>query len=249
MWRCTVQVFRRSLLPVSPRCTTSRLKQKGRTVTRLFSTLRTSNLNVFPGLLYVEHVTEYSCATWLVYYRVLILSDKRSSLPVTIPPRVSAAGWLDSISTISESTGNEQYLWDKTRSLYITKYVQCKMVCFKRCRFLPHIRHQFYYIVEGQGEKQYDINSYSYLFSKLAESVKRPTGIQDLSDWTTSQDTDCPDRLLVIILTVSRQILAYYPQCGHCCFLPPRSQFSVHCHSTVPRCVIFSNWRRRWIKH
>ena len=111
----------------------------------------------------------------------------------------------------SESTGNDKrYLSNKTRNLYLTTCVQFKMLCLKQYRFL---RYEFCHSVEGQAEKQYSVNS--YLRSKVAESVKLLTGIRDLSESVLDKDNDCPDRLRVIILTTSRQVLAYYPKYDH----------------------------------
>jgi hypothetical protein len=67
----------------------------------------------------------------------------------------------------------------------------------------------------------------SYLRSKLAESVKLLTGIQDLFDSVLDKDNDCPDRLPVIIVTISRQIPAYYSKCDHYCFFSRASQLSI----------------------
>jgi hypothetical protein len=83
----------------------------------------------------------------------------------------------------------------------------------------------------------------SYLRSKLAESVKVLTGIQDLSDSFLYKVADYPDRLIVIVLTISRQLPACYPKCDrYCCFLLRASQFSTDCHSTVQCCAFFSYW-------
>ena len=54
-----------------------------------------------------------------------------------------------------------------------------------------------------------------YFRSKFVESVKLLTDIQDSFGSVLDKDKDCPDRLPVIIFTISRQIPAYYPKCNH----------------------------------
>lgn len=150
-WRRSVclwlLVFRRNLLPLSPRSTTS--QKEDHTVNMLFSSVRTYSLVLWGSIIWLK--PKIHATTWPACHRVFIFFDKCSSLSVTFPPRF--CGRMNGLRSYEgESTGNKKwYLSNKTRNLYITTYVQFKMLCFKQYRFLNY---HFCHIVDGQAVKQ-----------------------------------------------------------------------------------------------